>query len=75
MGRVTGRADRRLLLAMAETLDVLIAHCDLLTELLNADEAVNADVAAAYGAEITELRAEVIRVGRQPDRPGTESRE
>lgn len=73
-GRVTGRADRRLLMAVAEAVDALVAHCDLLTERLNSDESVNADVAAAYGAEITELRAEIIRLSRQPDRSGTEAR-
>lgn len=69
-GRVTGRADRRLLMAVAEAVDVLVAHCDLLTERLNSDESVNADLAAAYGTEITELRAEIIRLSRQPDRSG-----
>jgi hypothetical protein len=57
-------------MAVAEAVDVLVAHCDLLTERLNSDESVNADLAAAYGTEITELRAEIIRLSRQPDRSG-----
>jgi len=47
-GRISGRSDRRL----------------LLIDRVNAQEAVSADVAAALGQEIVQLRAEVVHLER-----------
>jgi len=71
-GRVSGRSDRRLLLALAQATEVVATHCDLLADRLAAQEAVGADVAATFGEEITRLRAEVLHLRRlvaQPDAP------
>jgi hypothetical protein len=61
-GRVSGRADRRLLLAQAAATEAVVAHCDLLVDRLTALEAVTADTAGASSEEITRLRAEVVRL-------------
>ncbi len=63
-GRVSGRSDRRLLLALAEATEAMVAHCDLLGDRLAAQEAVTADVAGAFGQEIALLRAEVLHLQR-----------
>ena len=62
--RVSGRADRRLLLALAGATDAVATHCDLLVERLTAQEAVTADVAGAFGQELALLRAEVAHLQR-----------
>ncbi len=64
-GRVTGRADRRLLLALAAATEAMVTQCDLLSERLAAQEAVTADVAGAFGQEMALLRAEVQHLQRQ----------
>jgi hypothetical protein len=64
VGRVSGRADRRLLFAVAETIDALIAHCDALTDHVTNQEELTADVVASFGEDLTRLRAEVIHLGR-----------
>lgn len=64
-GRVSGRSDRRLLLALANATATLSTHCDLLVDRLTAQEAVTADVTGAFGQEITQLRAEVLHLQRQ----------
>jgi hypothetical protein len=66
-GRVSGRSDRRLLLAVAGATEAMAAHCDLLVERLTAQEAVTADVASSFGHEIVQLRAEVDRLQRSVD--------
>jgi hypothetical protein len=66
-GRVSGRSDRRLLLALAGATEALAVHCDLLVERLTAQEAVTADVASSFGQEIVQLRAEVDRLQRSVD--------
>ncbi len=63
-GRVSGRADRRLLLALAGATDAVAVHCDLLVDRLTAHEAVTADVAGAFGQELALLRAEVAHLQR-----------
>jgi hypothetical protein len=63
-GRISGRSDRRLLLAVAAATEAMAAHCDLLIDRVNAQEAVSADVAAALGQEIVQLRAEVVHLER-----------
>jgi hypothetical protein len=64
-GRVSGRSDRRLLLALATATEAVAAQCDLLVDRLTAQEAVTADVAGAFGQEIAQLRAEVLHLQRQ----------
>lgn len=66
-GRVSGRADRRLLFAVVDATDALVTSCNQLADRLAAQEAVNADVTAAFGEEITQLRAEVIHLQRVVD--------
>jgi hypothetical protein len=66
-GRVSGRSDRRLLLALAGAVESLAVHCDQLVEHLTAQEAVTADVASSFGQEIVQLRAEVDRLQRSVD--------
>ena len=66
-GRVSGRSDRRLLLALAGATEAIAVHCDLLVERLTAQEAVTADVASSFGQEIVQLRAEVDHLQRSVD--------
>ena len=66
-GRVSGRSDRRLLLALAGATEAMALHCDLLVERLTAQEVVTADVASTFGPEIVQLRAEVERLQRSVD--------
>ncbi len=61
-GRISGRSDRRLLLAMTGATEAVAAHCDLLVDRLTALEAVSADLAGAFGQEIAQLRAEVAHL-------------
>jgi hypothetical protein len=63
-GRLSGRADRRLLEALAGATEAITAQCDLLVDRLAAQEAVTADVAASFGPEIVQLRAEVVHLQR-----------
>jgi hypothetical protein len=64
LGRISGRSDRRLLVSLAGATEAIAAHCDLLGDRLAVLEAVTADVAAAYGEEISRLRAEVLHLQR-----------
>ncbi len=64
LGRVSGRSDRRLLFALADATEAIAAHSDLLGDRLAVLEAVTADVAGAFGEEITRLRAEVLHLQR-----------
>lgn len=73
-GRVSGRSDRRLLVALAGATEAVVAHCDQLADRLNMQETVTADVADSFGREIVRLRAEVVRLQRSVDAlRGTES--
>lgn len=63
-GRVSGRSDRRLLLALASATDALAAQCDHVAERLTTQESVTADLAGAFGEEIARLRAEVLHLQR-----------
>ena len=63
-GRVSGRSDRRLLLALASATDAVAAQCDHVVDRLTTQEAVNADVTSAFGEEIAQLRAEVLHLQR-----------
>ncbi len=63
-GRVSGRSDRRLLLALASATDAVAAECDRVVERLTTLESVTADVTGTFGEEITQLRAEVLRLQR-----------
>jgi hypothetical protein len=66
-GRVSGRSDRRLLVALAGATEATAAHCDQLADRINALEAVTADVTDAFGQEIARLRAEVVHLQRSVD--------
>lgn len=66
-GRVSGRADRRLLLAVAGATDAVVTQCDQLAARLASQGAVTADVATSFGSELTLLRAEVVRLQRAVD--------
>ena len=63
-GRVSGRSDRRLLLALASATDAVAAQCDHVVDRLTTQEAVSTDVATVFGEEITQLRAEVLHLQR-----------
>jgi hypothetical protein len=71
-GRMTGRADRRLLLAIADATEALARQHDVLVEHLTAQEAITADIACTYGEDITQLRAEVHRLRSQTTREDSE---
>jgi hypothetical protein len=64
-GRISGRADRRLLVALVGATEAIITHCDLLADRLAAQEAVTEDVAGSFGQEIVQLRAEVLHLQAQ----------
>jgi hypothetical protein len=63
-GRISGRSNRRLLLALGDATETMAAQCDLLVDRLTSQEAVTADVSDAFGQELTLLRAEVAHVRR-----------
>ena len=58
-GRVSGRADRRLLFSLAEVTNALLEHCDSLVEHISRDETLAEHVIASFGEDLTHLRAEV----------------
>jgi hypothetical protein len=64
-GRVSGRADRRLLVALVGATEAIATHCDLLADRLAAQEAVTEDAVGSFGQEIVQLRAEVLRLQTQ----------
>jgi hypothetical protein len=72
-GRISGRADRHLLHALAETTNAMVMQCDLLADRISAREAVSAEVADALGEELALLRGEVSHlhrlVGSPPEPP------
>jgi len=59
-GRISGRADRRLLRLVADAVEELAAHNDAIVDRLNLQLDREGDVSSAFGEEITRLRAEVI---------------
>jgi hypothetical protein len=63
-GRASGRADRRLLFAIAHATDAIAAHCDLIADRLATQEAITGDISRAFGEEISQLRSEVIHLQR-----------
>jgi len=60
--RISGRSDRRLLLALAEAMDTMVTQSDLLSDRLASQEAVTADIVDGFGQEIAQLRAEVMHL-------------
>lgn len=74
LGRLTGRADRRLLFSLAQALEALVEHCDGLGDRLTSQEAMTADLAAAYGEDLTRLRAEVAHLNRLAGTPEEDMR-
>jgi hypothetical protein len=67
--RISGRSDRRLLVALADATETLATQCDLLVDRVTSQEAVTADVTDAFGRELTLLRAEVAHVRRMLAQP------
>jgi len=63
--RLSGRSNRRLVVALSGATEALLAQCDVLADRLEAVEAVAADVGGALGADLTRLRAEVLELRRQ----------
>jgi hypothetical protein len=64
LARVSGRADRRLLFAVATVTQELLLRCDELAQRLERQEAVTEDVTGALGEDVTQMRAEVERLRR-----------
>jgi hypothetical protein len=63
-GRISGRADRHLLHALAETTYAIAIQCDLLADRIAARDAVGAEVADSLGEEVALLRGEVSHLQR-----------
>jgi hypothetical protein len=66
-GRVSGRSDRRLLVALAAATEAVVTHCDHLADRLTTQETVTANLADSFGREIVLLRAEVVQLQRSID--------
>jgi hypothetical protein len=60
--RISGRSDRRLLLALVESTEAMTTQLDLVTDRLMSQEAMTADITDAFGQELARLRAEVTHV-------------
>ena len=71
---VSGRADRRLLDALAAASQAMADHGDLLVDRLAAQEAVTADLNRVYGEELARLRAEVLHLTRMASTSPDEAR-
>jgi hypothetical protein len=65
LGRISGRADRRLLFALATVTQELLTRCDELAQRLESHQAATDDVTVAFSTDVTQLRAEVERLQRQ----------
>jgi len=61
-GRVSGRADRRLVFAVADATDALVERCQVISDRLGSLEALTSDVTDAFGSELAQLRAEVAHL-------------
>jgi hypothetical protein len=62
--RISGRSDRRLLMALVDTTEAIATQLDLLVDRLASQEAMTADIADTFGQELARLRAEVTHVRR-----------
>jgi hypothetical protein len=69
VARISGRSDRRLLLALVESTEAMATQLDLLTDRLMSQEAITADIADAFGQDLARLRAEVTHVQRNVAAP------
>ena len=67
--RISGRSDRRLLLALVDATEVMVTQLDLLTDRLMSQEAMTADITDAFGQELALLRAELTHVRRSVAAP------
>jgi hypothetical protein len=67
-----GSGDRALLGALVRAVDIVAGRCDELADRLAALESTTEDVVAAFGQDITQLRAEVAGLrsaaGDRPNR-------
>jgi hypothetical protein len=61
-GRVSGRADRRLVVALGRATDALADRCDSIVDRLESQEALTAEVTEAFGSDLAHLRAEVAHL-------------
>jgi hypothetical protein len=55
-------ADRELLGALIRAVDAIALRCDELADRLTTQEALTEDVTESFGADLTHLRADLIRV-------------
>lgn len=62
MGRISGRADRRLVLRLTAATDALVERCDTLVDRLESLESIASEVVEGYGTELARLRAEVAHL-------------
>jgi hypothetical protein len=67
--RISGRSNRRLLLALVESTEALATQLDLLTDRVMSQEAMTADITDAYGQDLARLRAELTHVRRSVEAP------
>jgi hypothetical protein len=73
-GRLSGRADRRLLDALAEAVDSLATHSDALVDRVNLQLGRESEISAVFGDEVSRLRAEVIHLRGLVAGPGHSAR-
>jgi hypothetical protein len=69
VARISGRSDRRLLLALVDATEAIATQLDLLVDRLASQEAMTADITDAFGQELARLRAEVTHVRRSAAAP------
>ncbi len=65
--KIAGRPERRLLSSVAGATDAVAAGCDALSDRLESQEALTAEVAETLGEEVSRLRAEVAHLRRLLD--------
>lgn len=64
-GRLSGRANRRQVHALAAATEALVQRCDALVDRLGALESLTTEVTETFGAELARLRAEVAHLRTQ----------
>jgi hypothetical protein len=64
LGRISGRADRRLLFALATVTQELLIRLDEVAQRLERQETLTEDVTGAFGEDVTQMRVEVERLRR-----------
>jgi hypothetical protein len=74
-GRVSGRADRRLIVALASATDAVVERCDAIADRLGSQEGLTSDVTESFGSELAYLRAEVAHLRAQTSSQENQRRE